>query len=119
MHAFQNDWMFIFFQVFNKFRRGKGGHDVRNSCRESFVSCIPVIIIYFNAVLLQLRLLFPAIFKTVQVYFYAELMQCSDFPEKVKHPSVINRVGYVETDNMQVFVQLMKFIKMITRCSWQ
>ena len=61
---------------------------------------IPAIIIYFNAIFIQLRLLVSAIFKAMQVYLNTQLVERFYFPEQVEYASIINGVGNIEADDM-------------------
>jgi len=56
---------------------------------------------HFLTILIEFRLLTPAIFKTMQMNFYAELMQSFYFIKQIEYAAIISRVRHVKTNDMK------------------
>lgn len=57
------------------------------------------------AKLVERRLFAPSVLKTVQVNLYALLLQRRQLIKQIENPAVVGRVGYVEANDMKMFVQ--------------
>jgi hypothetical protein len=60
----------------------------------------PCIIVNFGAIIIQHRLLPPAILETMQMNNDPRRMKHLDLLKKVKHPAIIDRVRHIQTHNM-------------------
>jgi hypothetical protein len=58
------------------------------------------IIMDFGTIIIQYRLLSPAVFETMQMDHHPRRMQCFDLLKKVKHTPIIDRVRYVQAHDM-------------------
>jgi hypothetical protein len=54
----------------------------------------------FGTIIIQYRLLSPAVFETMQMDHHPRRMQCFDLLKKVKHTPIIDRVRYVQAHDM-------------------
>jgi hypothetical protein len=66
----------------------------------------PGIIFYFFTVIIQFRLLTPAILITMQVHFDTQFMKGLYFIKDVENTTIIDRKGNIKRDYVQVFSHL-------------
>ena len=65
----------------------------------------PLVIVHLGAVRVQFFLPTPSIIEAMQVDLHPETMQGNDLAKKVDGASVIDRVGNIKANNVQVFFQ--------------
>ena len=53
-----------------------------------------------GTVIVQDRLLLPAVLEAMQVDHYPRCMQCLDLLKKIKHTAIIDRVRHIQAHNM-------------------
>jgi hypothetical protein len=64
--------------------------------REAFVAFVAMIVIYSCALIFKLKLFAAAIFKTMKVDFYAELMQGFYLIKNINHSAIISRIWHIK-----------------------
>ena len=97
--------MVVFQQITEKGFIDPARNNIREVGRKSFVPDGPFVIVDRCTILVECRLYAPPVFETVKMNLDALLVQCHQFVEHIAGSPVINRVGYVERDDMQVFFQ--------------
>jgi hypothetical protein len=68
--------------------------------RKSLMPFTPRVVANLRAIIIQYRLLPPAVLETMQMDDHPRRMQHLDLLKKVKHPAVIDRVRHIQTHNM-------------------
>jgi len=61
---------------------------------------VAVVIINFRAVFVEFRLPSPAVFEAMEINTHPLFLEGFQLAEKIKHAAVIQRVGYIMTDDM-------------------
>jgi hypothetical protein len=59
-----------------------------------------MVVIHFSTVILKLKLFSTAIFKTMKMDFYAQLMQSFDLIKNVYHAAIVGRVRNIKRNDM-------------------
>ena len=74
------------------------------------MAALPQIIANFGTILIQLGLLFAAVFKTMQMNTNTLLVKSYQFIKKIKIATMYNGVGNIERYYMNVFFQWLQYI---------
>ncbi len=64
------------------------------------MALIARIVLHFGAIFIQLGLLPPAVFKAMQVNADTQFVQGFYLIKYIEYATVVNRVGYIKTNNM-------------------
>jgi hypothetical protein len=68
--------------------------------REPFVAFVAFVVVDLYTIIVEYRLLSPAVFKTMQMDLYASPVQGPDLMEQIEYASVIYRVWHVQAHDM-------------------
>ena len=97
--------MVVFQQITEKRFIDPAGNDIGQFGRKSLVSDRPLVIMDRCTILVEYGLFAPSVLETMQMNLDTLLVQSHQFVKHIAGAPVINRVGYVERDDMQVFFQ--------------